>query len=161
MRRGPRTARTSALGAGALPRAPCCPGRFGRYGCLAARAEIRGSRQLAALRTFLDERAAAMARPAGAVVHPQPGWRKPLPGLRVDRGGPAGGRIRSGVRLQQLARLREHALQRRLVERADRRERVDLLDEQDLALEHIADTGDGALVEDRLADGHLGARRVA
>ena len=43
---------------------------------------------------------------------------------------------------------------------ADLLERVDRLDEQDLALVDVADAGDRPLVEDRLADLGLGARLV-
>ncbi len=46
--------------------------------------------------------------------------------------------------------------QRRIVEAADRRERVDPLDEQHLALVHVADPGEGPLVEQRLGDRQAG-----
>src|SRR5262245_33268173 len=118
----------SGSGGGALDLGALAVGRgglvLGRGLALDGGAPIGDARQLGALRVGLDERAAAVARAAGAVVDPQTGRRELLAGLEVDRRRAPGGRVGAGIRVEQLAGGREDPVERVVVEALHRREGI-------------------------------------
>ncbi len=111
-----------------------------------------------------DRRPATPTGPAGSTVDPQPATcrssrRNPVPaaphapGGDPDRRGPVGTQQRAGPG--------DEPRQGRVIERRDRRERVDALDEQHLVLVLVPDPGHGALIQEGLRDGQDGSRRFA
>jgi hypothetical protein len=64
---------------------------------------------------------------------------------------------RAGVVEQQTPRRGDHGVEARVVERADGRPRVHRLDEQDLALEDVADTCHHTLIGECFGDQRVGA----
>ena len=83
----------------------------------------------------------------------------PPPGRPAERligGNPRGG-ARRDVRLEQAARRRDQRPQLGIRQPADGCERVDAAHEEDFRPVDVPDAGDGPLIEQRVADGDLGA----
>jgi hypothetical protein len=66
-----------------------------------------------------------------------------------------------GVRAKQVKRRCEQAVQGLFVQRTDGRERIDVLDETDLASIHVANSCCNALIQQRIADRYVGERWIA
>src|SRR5262249_48140966 len=129
----------------------------GRLQGLAGRAPVGRARQLGTLRGFLDDRAVPVARPARAVVDPEPRRRELRAGLRIERRRPAGGGAPPGIVDEEPAARLDDPVDRLVVNIGDLLERADLLEEQDLALVDVADAGHRPLVEEDVADLGAGA----
>ena len=145
--------------------APAAIGRIARdvdrghsASSLAVRAPERQPGQLDALAATLDQRAASSARTTGPAVDPQR-----LAGRRrvAVRRRPFRAAATVGVGEQQPSGGCDESSQGPVVQLADRRPRVDPLDEQDLALVDVADAGQRPLVDERLADRPTGTRWLA
>jgi len=104
-----------------------------------------------------DRRPTATAPAPGAAVHVH-GSRGASVAGRRDTLRPALGR---GVGEEQTPSRRDETAERVVVHVPDRDERRDALDPEELALVYVADTGEGALVEQRLGDREPCSRGVA
>ncbi len=110
-----------------------------------------------------DRRPAAPTGPPGSTVDPQPGTcrssrRGPVPAAPLWPGGNPD--LRRPVGAQQRAGPGDQPREGPVIERRDRCERVDALDEQHLVLVHVPDPGHGTLVQEGFRDGQAGSRRV-